>query len=1649
MRTAFSRPIARVRVSILIVALLAATALLVLIPLAVIVIAHKAGYEEKAWTQQSGVTVTVDGTIDTINEWWDTPQVVVSGLTGQSQALNLRFKQNGTNLYIAVNKTSIGGNQNMVTYFFDVNHNGTLDTSDRGAQLENGGGSTAMTATCYPGGSGSWGAGQLCSTLWSTWSFSRNGDSYEASIPLSEIGLGSTGNSAGFMMLTCDKTTNKERVGWPDYISTGVGACAALPSVPNATTPTEWGNLTRTSETYPGVSDAQTSWGSFTFGNYTYRGQAIYDWETSHDPSHGPAAVQPTDIDIASSTVNAPPGSATSVEYAFYSNGTTATSACDTNRKDDKVAFRLWLDGDPHFKTGYKSRHWNILLDVDGDGYKEFWLDLSGDYSQNGPDVLKLYYENLSRQDLTSTTSTLKYVFPADSISGSSTSFVRYGSQARTGEGGELDYYIDMQIPVKYLDLADDGSENCSVSSATRLSAFYSTSASNTNPLQKDWMMDPGGLAASWTPDQTLIFGDKSTLDPKAGGNFSLTPLAYNETIGPGTVLNFAHVLKDQNTSGSKTYTFSTITAGTCGTVTLYEDTNGNGVRDSTETTVLSSKSISFGGTQYFVAEVTAGSSGSCQIDVSVNDGTNTKTADDDYTVSQTSSAVKINELMYDPATGNEWLEITNASQYFSANVDNWVISDNDGNIYTIPDIPNLPSSSSCGGDEARIVIVFGTGSNNTTNPCVMTLYTGSSGWFEDNADDVSLCAGSCSSTTIVDYLAYGADAGSDDDNAVSAGIWTGQTYAADVPTGHSLSRMRTADLRDGYDTNKYTDWYDANAPSPGEENTPHIVINEVEFDTASVDWAELYVVEDGVAGDFGVDISGYMLTDLDGTDTAFATSTTTVVSGDYVRIWWGSGTDETDSYCLTAACGPYRDLYVSDTAPNVSTDDGLALATAASGGQYVDAVVWDGQGDGDNTWCTTCGDGGTSEAADVSTLVNYTINGIGVPMWNSASDGSGVNGDTQTGGTTIGRDAVSTDTGALGDWDDNGGKDAVSETPGARNVGVIVNEVMFNPLTGNEWVEVYCGTAVNFATTNYRLEFGSGGSYNVTSGSCTAGGYLQVDLGSSPNLSNTSDAVSLCSGTSACSISTIKDFVAYGADPGTADTTAVSAGIWTDGDYVSIGGISQGETIGRDKDQTETNRSLDWETHGGADAVGPTPGAQNIGSRLIFNEVMFDPSTGRDYIEIYNPTVSSVSLTGYVIQDGSGDGISGGFTIPQYDTDGDGAVDDNLTIPAGEYLVIYLDDGGSTGSDDYSWDDGDYAELHINFESGTDNLGTSDSLSLCSAACASGTIKDFIAWGADPGTDDATAVAAGIWDDGDYINTSAVTAGESIGRDKDSTDINQPADWADHGGADAVGTTQGVRNIGSVVINEVSYKNSTADWVELYNPTDTALDLDSFCLSLDDGGTCYNFPDGLQRIPAGEYLIIRFGVGTDDLSWSDGDIAVIYTCGSDSCAGGELSSLSDTSQAISLYNSDTTRNNTTIVDFVAYGADPGTNDTDAVAAGLWTDGAFVSVAVAAGETIGRDKNSTDTNTTSDWAGTGGVDATQATYGYRNFTNVFTPGPTAIILLTFHAKGIFAQPVWLPAALILSGLAGLIWLAGIGLYIHKRNQPAPARRRKV
>jgi hypothetical protein len=180
------------------------------------------------------------------------------------------------------------------------------------------------------------------------------------------------------------------------------------------------------------------------------------------------------------------------------------------------------------------------------------------------------------------------------------------------------------------------------------------------------------------------------------------------------------------------------------------------------------------------------------------------------------------------------------------------------------------------------------------------------------------------------------------------------------------------------------------------------VIITEVAF-KASPDWAEIYNT-----GASGVDISGYMLTDLDGTDTVFASSVTTLGAGEHAVIHWMSGTDETDAAGDGNGNG-YIDLYVEGE-DLTGTDDQLVLVNAA--GAYIDAVIWSNNDDG----------GPLGEPSDFNALAPDEWNYDDVANstdWAGYNSRSWIDSDSISAGESLARDIAGgyVDTNLIDDW--------------------------------------------------------------------------------------------------------------------------------------------------------------------------------------------------------------------------------------------------------------------------------------------------------------------------------------------------------------------------------------------------------------------------------------------------------------------------------------------------------------------------------------------------------------------------------------------------------------------------------------------------------
>ncbi|MBI5000307.1 MAG: lamin tail domain-containing protein [Euryarchaeota archaeon] len=162
--------------------------------------------------------------------------------------------------------------------------------------------------------------------------------------------------------------------------------------------------------------------------------------------------------------------------------------------------------------------------------------------------------------------------------------------------------------------------------------------------------------------------------------------------------------------------------------------------------------------------------------------------------------------------------------------------------------------------------------------------------------------------------------------------------------------------------------------------------------------------------------------------------------------------------------------------------------------------------------------------------------------------------------------------------------------------------------------------------------------------------------------------------------------------------------------------------------------------------------------STVVINEAMFDPTSGDDWFEIYNPAAVTYDISGWKLIDGTDLAV---YTYPAA-----------TALIAGGYSKV--DAGSSLGADDY--------------------LALVD---------ANGTIRDFVAWGtSEPsGAYYQLAVNSSNWPGGAgrYVDTTGFVQGNTIGRDMSSNDTNAKADWEITCGINADQPTPNARNIGSI----------------------------------------------------------------------------------------------------------------------------------------------------------------------------------------------------------------------------------------------------------
>ncbi|MCA9900236.1 MAG: VCBS repeat-containing protein [Ardenticatenaceae bacterium] len=197
------------------------------------------------------------------------------------------------------------------------------------------------------------------------------------------------------------------------------------------------------------------------------------------------------------------------------------------------------------------------------------------------------------------------------------------------------------------------------------------------------------------------------------------------------------------------------------------------------------------------------------------------------------------------------------------------------------------------------------------------------------------------------------------------------------------------------------------------------------------------------------------------------------------------------------------------------------------------------------------------------------------------------------------------------------------------------------------------------------------------------------------------------------------------------------------------------------------------------------------------------------------------------------------------------------------------------------------------------------------------------------------------------------------------------------------------------VVINEVRPAVSCgSETIEIHNRSTNAINIGGWELS-DEDGFIYHFPNP-TFIPNDGYLTVSLSSGRNDgINFYTGD--------------GFAGALGDNEDQMALYNS-SVHNKTTLVDFVQWGSGNlqiKTDDDLAVLAGQWQNNVFVT-APAADQSLGRDRNASDSNSITDWENTGGIDSASPSFGAINISipgKDVTPPPIITAVETTAVPG--------------------------------------------
>lgn len=161
---------------------------------------------------------------------------------------------------------------------------------------------------------------------------------------------------------------------------------------------------------------------------------------------------------------------------------------------------------------------------------------------------------------------------------------------------------------------------------------------------------------------------------------------------------------------------------------------------------------------------------------------------------------------------------------------------------------------------------------------------------------------------------------------------------------------------------------------------------------------------------------------------------------------------------------------------------------------------------------------------------------------------------------------------------------------------------------------------------------------------------------------------------------------------------------------------------------------------------------------------------------------------------------------------------------------------------------------------------------------------------------------------------------------------------------------------VSGIVINEVFYNSGESsdtgnEWIKLYNNSDKAIILTGYEL-YPSGIGYYIFPD----FTLDSHFFVTIHLRKEGMDTT-----------SDLYQGNTpKNNMSNTAGSVALFSGHS-HNERTIADFLEYGKEKQTWESDAVKAGIWTAGDFIKNVSTGGNSIGLKKDGEDNNSSSDW----------------------------------------------------------------------------------